>query len=186
MSIITEFFLRRYYFPWIRIWKPIISSDEDSFSIANPPRSSLTSYTSCFQNALLGIRAICLYLPIQNGAIWEVVGFENLVKEEVSVVDEPPNLNCSKSLIPKPPCVFGKHNFFHLIQWILRALSLYPHQNFWIKDSMSLQRHFGSLKQFIVKVGMAWITALIKISLPAWNDNFSFHSWFFSHIRSRI
>ena len=79
-------------------------------------------------------------------------------------------LNCSKSLNPNPPWIFGKHNFFHPTQWILWASPLYPYQNFLIKDSISLQRYFGSLKQFIVKVGMNWIT-VIKISLLAWDNS---------------
>jgi hypothetical protein len=37
----------------------------------------------------------------------------------------------------------------------------------------SAQKPAGNLKQLIAYVGMAWITALIRNSLPAWDNNFS-------------
>ena len=84
-------------------------------------------------------------------------------------------LNRSKYLKPRPPWFFGKHNLFQLTQWILRTSPLYPNQNFRIKNSISFHKPFGSLKQFMVKVGMAWITTSIRISLLAYDSSFSFH-----------
>ena len=84
------------------------------------------------------------------------------------------SLNLFSSLKPIPPSFFGRHSVPQLIQWIFRCSPLYPHQNFLIKDSMSCTKHFGSLKEDIVYVGIACITALIKTSCPAWDSSFSF------------
>ena len=51
---------------------------------------------------------------------------------------------------------------------------------------MSCTKHFGNLKQDIVYVGIACMTALIKTSRPAWDSNFSFQLFNFFQIRSFI
>ena len=84
------------------------------------------------------------------------------------------SLNLFNSLKPIPPSFFGRQSFSQLIQWIFHCSPLYPHQNFLIRDSMSCTKHFGSLKQDIVYVGIACITALIKTSHPSWESSFSF------------
>jgi hypothetical protein len=41
----------------------------------------------------------------------------------------------------------------------------------------SAQNLAGNLKQLIAYVDMAWITTLIRTSLPAWDNSFSFHPY---------
>ena len=51
---------------------------------------------------------------------------------------------------------------------------------------MSLTKLFGSLKHDMVYVGITCITALIRISWPTWESNFSFHPFNFFQILSFI
>ena len=55
-----------------------------------------------------------------------------------------------------------------------------------MRDSMSLHKLRGNLKQFIVKVGIACKIDLISTSLPAWESIFSFQPWIFYQILSRM
>ena len=90
-----------------------------------------------------------------------------------------PSLNFSISLNPIPPFSLASHKCFQVTQWIFLPSLLYPHQNFQIMVSNSLISHFGSLKQLMEYVGMAWITDIINTSLLDWDNNFSFHRWSF-------
>ena len=83
-------------------------------------------------------------------------------------------LKAFKSLNPMPPLSFRIHNFFHEIHAIFLSLSFCPHKKLLIMEFSSLQCVFGSLKQLIVYVGITWATALISISLPAFDNNFLF------------
>ena len=88
------------------------------------------------------------------------------------------------SLKPNPPFPFSSQSFSHFTQCTFLLVPSYPHQNFLIGVSNSLINPLGSLKQLIVYVGMAWMTDLIKISLPAWERSFSFHPCNFLHTLS--
>ena len=48
-----------------------------------------------------------------------------------------------------PPKLFGLQSVLHLDQWIFLCSPRCPHQNFLIRDSISLQRVIGSLKQLM-------------------------------------
>lgn len=54
------------------------------------------------------------------------------------------------SLKPKPPLYFDVQSFFQAIQWIFWVSPLYPHKNLWIRDSISLHKDFGNIKQPMV------------------------------------
>jgi hypothetical protein len=49
---------------------------------------------------------------------------------------------------------------------------------------ISSHNNFVKSKQDIAYVGIACATALIKISLPAFDNSFSFHRWIFFHTLS--
>ena len=49
---------------------------------------------------------------------------------------------------------------------------------------MSLHNPIGSRKQLMAMVGMTWTINLRRISLHAWDSNFSFHPWIFSQTLS--
>jgi hypothetical protein len=49
-------------------------------------------------------------------------------------------------------------------------------------EFISLHKVFGNKKTLITQVGIAWITALNRISFPAWENNFSFHWFILLHI----
>jgi len=55
-----------------------------------------------------------------------------------------------------------------------------------MSDSISLHKRFGSLNQFIVKVGIACRTALINTSQPAYERSFSFQPWILCQTLSRM
>ena len=81
------------------------------------------------------------------------------------------SLNLFMSQKPKPPLFFDWHDLDQLIQWIYFWFDPYPHQNFWIRTSISLHKVTGSLKQLMEYPGIAWTTTLIKISLLYWDNN---------------
>ena len=83
-------------------------------------------------------------------------------------------LKALKSLKPSPPSAFGLHSFCHDTQAIFLALSFFPHQKPLSIDAISAQRESGSLKQFMVYVGVAYATAFIRISLLALDNNLPF------------
>jgi hypothetical protein len=71
----------------------------------------------------------------------------------------------------------------HPIYAIFRSCSRCPHQNFPFIAFISLMSAFGIWNTFIIYVGIAWITALSRISLPACDRNFSFHPLILFQIR---
>lgn len=54
---------------------------------------------------------------------------------------------------PPPPCDFGMHNIFHLIQWILFLCSIEFHQKLAIKLVKEAHIDLGSLKHVIAYNG---------------------------------
>ena len=56
---------------------------------------------------------------------------------------------------------------------------LYPQKNCQIRASISWHKPLGNLKQDMVYIRSAWATALIKISLIAWDKSFPSHPWNF-------
>ena len=90
-------------------------------------------------------------------------------------------LKHAKSLKPIPSCSFGLHSSSHLTQCNFRLSPRCPQKNLRMRASMSWQRVTGSLKHEIVYVGSAWATALIKISLPAYDRSLPSHPWSFFH-----
>ena len=75
---------------------------------------------------------------------------------------------------PIPPCVFDMHIFLQLTQDILVSWSFWPHQKFLSIPSKSSHKPFGSKKQLMVYVGIAWVTAFMRISFPPMDSIFSF------------
>ena len=91
-----------------------------------------------------------------------------------------------RSLKPILPLLFYLHIILQFTQCIFLLSELLPHQNFRIMASISWQSLFGSLKQLIAKAGIACVTALIRISFPAWESSFSFHPFSLLHTLSFI
>ena len=83
-------------------------------------------------------------------------------------------LKAFKSLNPMPPSAFGLHIFPQAIQASFFSLSCCPHQKLLTREFSLLQSESGSLKQFIVYVGVAWATAFIRISRPVVDSKFPF------------
>ena len=81
-------------------------------------------------------------------------------------------LNCLSCLKPIPPLHFGSHIFSQLSQAIFLVSSFWPHQKFLNMLVNSSQSASSNLKQLMVYVGIAWVTALINISLPALDNIF--------------
>ena len=69
---------------------------------------------------------------------------------------------------------FGARSLSHLIRAIFLSSLHWPHQKFLIKLVISSHLEPGILKQLMVYVGIAYATGFIKISLPAFDSNFSF------------
>ena len=65
-----------------------------------------------------------------------------------------------------PPYAFEIHIFFQPTQLIFASFCFWPHQKFHIILSKSSHKLCGSWKQLIVYVGIAWVTALMRISFP--------------------
>jgi hypothetical protein len=80
----------------------------------------------------------------------------------------------SRSLKPRPPVDFDLPNFSQLIQCIFDFFDICPHQKDCIILFRSLHKVTGSKNTRIQYVGIACTTALIKISFPAWERNFTF------------
>lgn len=76
---------------------------------------------------------------------------------------------------PIPLPTLGSQSLSQLSQTIFLSSCFWPHQNLRIILVKSSQREFGSLKQLMVYVGIAWATTLINTSLPAFERSFSFH-----------
>jgi hypothetical protein len=91
-------------------------------------------------------------------------------------------LKHSISRKPIPPLSFCRPICPQFIQATFLSFSLCPHQKRDIIELISLHRVFGNWNTLIVYVGIACITALRRISFPAWERNFSFHPL----IRSQI
>ena len=91
-------------------------------------------------------------------------------------------LNCFNCLKPIPPWAFEAQSLSQLIQAIFFLSLHWPHQKLLIRLVSSSNNELGILKQLIEYVGIVWATALIKISLPAFDRSFSFHpaSFFWS------
>lgn len=83
-------------------------------------------------------------------------------------------LKAFRSRNPKPPSFLGRHILSQLNQVILFLSLAWPHQNLQTKLVFSSHKALGSLKTLIVYVGTAWAIVLIKISLPALDNSFSF------------
>ena len=83
-------------------------------------------------------------------------------------------LKALRSPKPNPPSSFSAHILSQLSHAILFLPSFWPHQNLWIIPANSSHRESGSLKTLIVYVGMACATALMRTSLLAWDNSFSF------------
>ena len=84
-------------------------------------------------------------------------------------------LNALRSLNPSPPSAFLWHIFSHETQAIFHSFSFCPHQKFLTMEFSSWHKESGILKQVIVYVGVAWATALMSTSLPAFESNLPFH-----------
>ena len=84
-------------------------------------------------------------------------------------------LKALRSRKSKPPSSFGRHVLSQLNQAILFFSFVFPHQNLHTILVISSQRTLGSLKKLIVYVGTTCALILIKISFPAWDNNFSLH-----------
>jgi hypothetical protein len=82
-------------------------------------------------------------------------------------------LKTSKSHKPIPLLSFDFPIISQLIQDTLLALIWELHQNLLIKELRLWHRVFGRRKTLILYVGIACITALMRISLPAWERNLS-------------
>ena len=76
---------------------------------------------------------------------------------------------------PESPPIFGTQTLSQLIHAILFLPLDWPHQKAWTMLVISSQRLSGSLKTLIVYAGMACATALMRISLLACENTFSFH-----------
>ena len=66
-----------------------------------------------------------------------------------------------------PPSTFGLQSLSQEIQRIFLSLFFCPHQNLLTMDPRYLHSDSGNLKQLIVYVGVAWVTALMSVSLLA-------------------
>ena len=79
------------------------------------------------------------------------------------------------SLKPIPLFAFGEHNFFHFIQCIFFSSFVCPYQYLAMVEFIVSHKVFGILKILMEYVGIAYATVLIRISLPTFEINFSFH-----------
>lgn len=82
-------------------------------------------------------------------------------------------LKTSRSLKPKPPSAFDLPIFSQLSHAVFLPELFVPHQKLLLKELSFLHKPVGSLKTDILYDGIDWITALIKISLPACNSSHS-------------
>ena len=86
-------------------------------------------------------------------------------------------LNIWRFWNPIPPSSFAVQSLSHFNQWIFLLSVFCPHQYWAIRLFTSSHHVLGRRKQFIMYVGIACATAFIRISLPAFERNFSFHPW---------
>ena len=93
-------------------------------------------------------------------------------------------LKSCKFLKPIPPLVFCLHMVFQLTQHILVSCCRWPHQKFLIILSISSHRLWGRRTHPMVYVGIAWATALMRISFPPMERSFLFHPASFCPILS--
>jgi len=168
--------------PYIMIWEPSPSLHFAPYDIirlawrmllhANEPKEAFASNTDPFGK----------YFTLNTLLKREFVSWTSLQTCLANMA----SLNLHRSLKPIPPFNFDLHKISHFFQCILRLSPRYPHQNFRIIISISLQRPTGKRKQFMAKVGIAYATALMRTSFPACDSNFSFHPWIFPHTLSFI
>lgn len=92
----------------------------------------------------------------------------------------------AKVFKPIPPSLFSLHIISQLTQCNFLSSLCCSHQNLTTIYSNSSQKFLESLKQLIEYVGIDIATTCIRISLPPWDGNFSFHTWIFCHTRHLI
>ena len=101
-------------------------------------------------------------------------------REEVCVCRSHPcfakraRLNAFRSWNPKPPSVLGTQILSQQIQVVLFFPFFCPHQNQRTMLVISSHNAVGSKKTLMVYVGIARVIAFMRISLLAWDNNFSF------------
>ena len=98
-----------------------------------------------------------------------------LVAISILVWQVKPKKKHCKFLNPKPPPALGSHIFSHDTHEIFFSSDFWPHQKFLIIFVKSSHSDSEILKQLIVYFGTTKATTLMRIFLPAFDNNFSFH-----------
>lgn len=142
-------------------WHPSVPTHIHIPAIANNPPCSFVNDLSGYQNASPNVRWTLPQLGFHKGGFCKIIGLENFVQRGVFFckIHQPCFASRARlkafKLKPNPPTAFGRHNFSHDIQVILRSFYFHPHQNLPIIECNSKHKDSRNLKQLIMYVGVA-------------------------------
>ena len=159
---------------WIFSWQPVMPNF-DKFLILYPPPWTPKKHIPTLQNTSPSIGTRSWILHLHGWAIGEKSCLENLVEKIVlyffynlhACFANKESLNKAKSLNPNSPHWFWICQHFPLHPMNFSPVSTVAPKFFLIKTSISLHKPSGSLKQTMVKVGIAWMTDFWSTSLLA-------------------
>ncbi|CAK9160578.1 unnamed protein product [Ilex paraguariensis] len=90
-------------------------------------------------------------------------------------------LKAVRFLNSNPPLFFGRQNLSHDIEWIFLPSLLLPHRKFATMLFNSEHNEIGSLNKDRTYEDKTCTTALMKVSILAFDDNFCFQPWNLLH-----
>ena len=183
---------RDYSSSWY-FWQPLVFPNTYWFSISNSPTRPQINHMPCLNNTFPSLRTLVKAITVHDRTIWKKFCFKYLIQQSILTSCQSPNLLRQERVI-KLTELSKAHSSF--ILWETQFIPTHP-ANFPLLSPIPppkflnqwfnfVYKPFGSLKHDMVYVGIAWITALMRISLPACDSNFSFQPFNFFQILSLI